>query len=71
MKVGFVFKKGDITREANTASGGVITAVALMFKTITKKNTLNRLSCQFCELSRRKKNITCATKNTKMSIFRR
>jgi hypothetical protein len=42
-----------------------------MLKTVTKKDTLNRLSYQFCGLSRRKENITCATKDTKMSIFRR
>jgi hypothetical protein len=71
VKIGFVFKESDITREANTPSRGVITAVALMLKTVTKKDTLNRLSCQFGGLSRRKENITCATKDTKMSIFRR
>jgi hypothetical protein len=70
VKIGFVFKESDITREANTTSRGVITAVALMLR-ITKKDTLNRLSCQFCGLSRRKENITCATKDMKMSIFRR
>jgi hypothetical protein len=45
VKIWFVFKKSDITRKANTISGGIITTITLMFKTVTKEITLNRLSC--------------------------
>jgi hypothetical protein len=49
----------------------VPTPIALMLITISKKNTLNRLSGQFGALARGKENIANATKQTKRRVIRR
>jgi hypothetical protein len=41
------------------------TSIALMLITVSKKNTLNRLSGQFGAFTRGKENITNLTKQTK------
>jgi hypothetical protein len=47
----------------------VQTLIALMFISISKKDTLNRLSGQFGAFTRGKKNITNATKQTKRRVI--
>jgi hypothetical protein len=54
--------KRDITRNAHPTTNGVPTPIALMLITVSKKDTLNRLSSQFGAFRRGKKNITNATK---------
>ena len=70
MKIRTRLDKCNISRYAYTSGRGVIAAVTLVLKTITKKNTFNRLSTQFGPL-KRKKNKTCASKYSKMIITRR
>jgi hypothetical protein len=52
-------------------TNGVPTPIALMLTTVSKKDTLNRLSGQFGAFTRGKKNITNATKRTKHRVIRR
>jgi hypothetical protein len=47
------------------------TPIALMLITISKKNTLNRLSGQFGAFARGMENIANATKQTKHRVIRR
>jgi hypothetical protein len=49
----------------------VPTPIALMLITVSKKNTLNRLSGLFGAFSRGKENIENATKQTKCRVIRR
>jgi hypothetical protein len=49
----------------------VPTPIALMLITVSKKNTLNRLSGQFGAFARGKENIANATKQTKRRVVRR
>jgi hypothetical protein len=44
--------KGDILRNPHPPSNRVIAAIALVFRTIPKENTLNRLSNEFGALTR-------------------
>jgi hypothetical protein len=60
--------KRDITGDAHPTSNRVPTAVALMLITVSKKNTLSRLSGQFGAFAGRKKNIASATKQTKSRV---
>jgi transcription antitermination factor NusG len=50
--VGSGLIKGDIPRNPHPPSNRVIAAIALVFGTVPKKNTLNRLSSEFGALSR-------------------
>jgi hypothetical protein len=52
-------------------TNGVPTPIALMLITVSKKNTLNRLSGQFGVFTRGKKNITNATKRMKHRVIMR
>jgi len=45
--------------------------ITLMLKTVAKKNALNRLRGELSALMRRKQDITCASKHSKMIITRR
>jgi hypothetical protein len=58
-------------RNAHPTTNGVPTPIALMLITVSKKDTLNRLSSQFGVFTRGKKNITNATKRTKRRVIRR
>jgi hypothetical protein len=49
----------------------VPTPISLMLITVSKKNTLNRLSGQFGAFARGKENIANATKQTKHRVIRR
>jgi hypothetical protein len=60
--------KRNITGDAHPTSNRVPTAVALMLITVSKKNTLSRLSGQFGAFAGRKKNIANATKQTKSRV---
>ena len=42
----------DITGDANTTSNRIIATISLMLKTITQKNTGDRLGCELCSLPR-------------------
>ena len=44
------FKKDNITRNIETTSGKVKTFVATMEKTITQKNTLERMGLEFMRI---------------------
>jgi hypothetical protein len=57
-------------RNAHPAAKGVPTSIALMFITVSKKNTLNRLSGQFGAFTRGKKNIANVTEQTKRRVIR-
>jgi hypothetical protein len=63
--------KRDITRNAHPTTNRVPTLIALMLITVSKKNTLNRLSGQFGAFVMGKKNIANATKQTKRRVIRR
>ena len=58
----------DITGDANTMSNKIITTITLMLKTITQKNTGDRLGSELCSLLRGKQNKTTTTKHTKMIV---
>jgi hypothetical protein len=58
-------------RDAHPMTNKIPTLIALMFITVSKKNTLNRLSGQFDAFARGKENITNATKQTKRRVVRR
>jgi hypothetical protein len=60
--------KSDITRDAHPMTNGVPTAIALMLITVSKKNTLNRLSGQFGAFTRGKENIANTTKQAKHRV---
>jgi hypothetical protein len=62
--------KSDITRNAHPIANRVPTLIALMLITVSKKNTLNRLSGQFGAFTMGKKNIANATKQTKRRVIR-
>jgi hypothetical protein len=51
-------------------ANGVPTSIALMLITVSKKDTLNRLSGQFGAFTRGKKNIANATKQMKRRVIR-
>ena len=57
--------KGHITRDAQATTHRIPTSIALVLITVTKENTLNRLSSQFGAFSGGKKNIADAAKHTK------
>jgi tRNA-dihydrouridine synthase len=59
--------KGDILRNPHPTSNRVIAAITLMFRTIPKEDTLNRLSSEFGALMRWKKDVTDTSKATKMA----
>jgi hypothetical protein len=63
--------KRDVTRNAHPTTNRVPTPIALMLITVSKKNTLNRLSGQFGAFARGKENIENATKQTKRRVIRR
>jgi hypothetical protein len=63
--------KHDSTRNAHPTTNGVPTPIALMLITVSKKDTLNRLSGQFGAFARGKENIANATKQTKHRVIRR
>jgi hypothetical protein len=54
--------KHDITRNVHPTTNGVPTPIVLMLITVSKKDTLNRLSGKFGAFTRGKKNITNAAK---------
>jgi hypothetical protein len=58
--------KSHITRNAQPTTNRIPTSIALVLIIVAKKNTLNRLSSQFGAFSRGKKNITDASKHTKI-----
>jgi hypothetical protein len=64
-----VLNKSNIMRDAYATGRRIIASIALMLRTISQKNTLNRLCSQFCALTRGKQNIECASENVKMVIF--
>ena len=55
----------------DTSSNGIIIAIALMSKTITKKDTGNGLSSELSLLARGKEDEATTTKDTEMVIARR
>jgi hypothetical protein len=55
-------------RDAHLTTNGVPTAIALMLITVSKKNTLNRLSGQFDAFARGKENIANTTKQAKHRV---
>ena len=65
-----VLNKINIIRDVYTMGRRVIASITLMLRTISQKNTLNRLCSQFSALMRGKQNIACASKNAKMVIAR-
>jgi hypothetical protein len=54
--------KRDITRNAHPMTNGVPTPIALVLTTVSKKDTLNRLSGQFGAFARGKENIANTAK---------
>jgi hypothetical protein len=62
--------KSDITRNAHLMANRVPTPIALMLITVSKKDTLNRLSGQFGAFMRGKKNIANTTKQMKHRVIR-
>jgi hypothetical protein len=58
-------------RDAHPMTNRIPTPIALMLITLSKKNTLNRLSGQFGAFARGKENIANATKQTKHQVIRR
>jgi hypothetical protein len=54
--------KGDIPRNAHPTSNRVPTLIALVLMTVSKKDTLNRLSCQLGAFAWSKEDIANATK---------
>jgi hypothetical protein len=66
-----VLNKCDITRDTYATSGRIITTITLMLRTISQKNTFNRLSRQLGSLTRCKQNIASTSENPKMIIVRR
>jgi hypothetical protein len=63
--------KRDVTRNAHPTTNRVPTPIALMLITVSKKNTLNRLSGQFGAFARGKENIANATKQMKCQVIKR
>jgi hypothetical protein len=63
--------KSDITRDAYPTTNGVLTVIALMLITVSKKNTLNRLSGQFGVFARGKENIANTTKQVNHRVVSR
>jgi hypothetical protein len=57
-------------RDAHPTTNRIPTSIALMLITVSKKNTLNRLSGQFGAFARGKENITNTTKQTKHRVTR-
>ena len=57
-------------RDSNTTSNRVIATITLMLKTITQKNTRNRLSGELCSLPMGEQNKAATTKDTKMIVAR-
>jgi hypothetical protein len=60
--------KSDIMRDAHPTTNGVPTAIDLMLITVSKKNTLNRLSGQFGAFTRGEENIASITKQAKHRV---
>ena len=63
--------KSHIPRNPHSTSDRIPTPITLVLITISKKNTLSRLSGKFGAFTRGKKNITNATKQAKRRIIRR
>jgi hypothetical protein len=55
--------KGDIPRNPHSTSNRVIAVITLMFRTVPKEDTLNRLSSDFGALMRWKKDVTDTQSN--------
>jgi hypothetical protein len=58
-------------RDAHPTTNRIPTPIALMLITVSKKNTLNRLSGQFGAFARGKENIAKVTKQMKHRVIRR
>jgi len=71
IKERMILNKGHITRDTDATRRRIIAAITFMLRTITQKNTFNRLCRQLCTFTRSKQNITCTSKNSEMVIVRR
>jgi hypothetical protein len=58
-------------RNVHPMTNRIPTLIALMLNTVSKKNTLNRLSGQFGAFARGKENIANTTKQMKHRVIRR
>ena len=63
-----IFKEDHIPRNPYTRSMGIVTNTTLIRDSITKKNTLNRLSSKFMSFMRREMHKTNTTKCMKIII---
>ena len=63
-----VLNKRDVAGNTNATGNRIIASIALVLRAITKENTGCGLSREFGALTRRKKDITQATKNTMVVI---
>ena len=63
-----IFKEDHIPGNPYTRSMGIVTNITLVRDSITKENTLNRLSSKFMAFMRREMHKTNTTKCTKIRI---